>query len=351
MNSTYSNFYLTKEMSVYEAAQIIDKNVKRTAFLVEDDILLGAVSDSDLRRFLINRGNVNDSVTRIVNYSPRYLYEDNEVEDYVQYMLKYGISALPIVDQNKRIKRIVFLDNRKIVGNKIEAGVPVVIMAGGKGSRLKPYTDIIPKPLIPIGEKTITEHIVDRYRAFGCTTFYLIVNYKRNLIETYFKETSVDADLFFVEEISFQGTAGGLSLLPQEIGENFFVTNCDILVDANYCEIYDEHMDRGNIITIVTAKKVVTIPYGTIQTNEKGEVVSLTEKPSYHFKVNTGMYLCSRKILQYIKEGENLDMPALIQRCMDSGESVGTYQVMSDEWSDMGQSEELNKMKKNLNLV
>lgn len=351
MNSRYADFYLSKEMSVYEAAKIIDRNTKKTAFLVEDEVLMGAVSDSDLRRFLINKGDINDSVTKIVNYSPRYLYEEELTDDYTQYMIKQAISALPVVDQEKRIIKILFLDNKTIIDIKIGVNVPVVIMAGGKGTRLKPYTDIIPKPLIPIGEQTMTEHIIERYQAFGCAKFYMIVNYKRNLIRAYFNETPVDAELTFVDETVFLGTAGGLALLPDEISENFFVTNCDILVNANYREIYDTHMEHGNIVTIVMAKKTVIIPYGTIQTNEDGEVVTLLEKPTHQYYINTGMYVCNKKVLQYIRINENLDMPALIQRCMDNGERVGTYQVLSDEWADMGQSEELEKMKRNMNLI
>ena len=169
-------YLVTKEMSIYEAIKVIDKNAKKTAFLVEDDILLGAVSDGDLRRFLINKGDINDSVDKIVNYSPIYLYENNDVQDYSQFMIEHAITALPIVDENKRIVKIEFLTSKEQSVQKIELEVPVVIMAGGKGTRLKPYTDIIPKPLIPIGEKTITEHILDRYMRYGCNTYYVVVN-------------------------------------------------------------------------------------------------------------------------------------------------------------------------------
>lgn len=353
MRSEYDKFFLTKEMSVYEAAQVIDNNTKKTAFLVDGNVLVGALTDGDLRRFLINKGNVDDPVTKIINYSPLFLYENenNSAEDYTNYMISHAITALPIVDYQKRIKKIVFLNNRKKVDNKIPCDVSVVIMAGGKGSRLKPYTDIIPKPLIPIGEKTITEHIIEHYAAFGCNQFNLIVNYKKNLIETYFKETPVNANLTFIEESKFQGTAGGLVLLPADTSENFFLTNCDILVDANYYAIYNTHIERENLVTIITAKQDMMVPYGVIQLDDSDKVISLTEKPIQHYNINTGMYVCNKKILQYIHETECIDMPDLIQRCMGSGERVGIYSIMSDEWSDMGQSEELAKMKKYMHLI
>lgn len=345
METKYDRFYINENMSVYDAAKVIDGNTKKTAFLVRDGILLGAISDGDLRRFLLNKGDVNISVKEIVNYNPVFLYEDSVISNYSKFMIEHAITALPIVDEQKKIIKIEFLNNSDIVVEKIKERIPVVVMAGGKGTRLKPYTDIIPKPLIPVGEQTITEHILNRYMRHGCKNFYLILNYKKNLIKAYFRETPVSANISFVEEELFLGTAGGLKLLPKEIGDVFFVTNCDILVDADYKKIYDMHILSNNIITMVIAKKKLTIPYGTIQTDDNGQIKELVEKPTFEYNINTGMYVCSKKIFEYIMDNEVLDMPILISRCMDLGERVGTYQIETDEWMDMGQFDELENMK------
>lgn len=346
-NNKYKCFCIDETMSVYDAAKIIDQNANKTAFLIKDGILEGVVSDGDIRRFFLNKRNGSDSVKEIINYSPIFLYKDDKVTSYEEFMIQHAIMALPIVDHNRKVIKIELLNGEKLV-RKIEPEISVVVMAGGPGTRLKPYTDIIPKPLIPIGEKTITEHIMDQFIKFGCDEFSLIVNYKKNLIKTYFKETEMKQNLEFIEECDFLGTAGGLKLLPETITRDFFVTNCDILVDADYYQIYDSHKKNGNIVTIVMARKEITIPYGTINTNQDGEVISMIEKPSISYKINTGMYVCKKKILSYIKEGEQIDMPSLIERCMEAGEKIGTYQVEENEWMDMGQFDELENMKKNL---
>lgn len=347
MENAYERFYINEAMSVYDAAKVIDKNASKTAFLIKNGTLQGAVSDGDIRRFFLNQGDGNKSVKEIVNYSPIFLKKDSEVKNYEEFMIQHAIMALPIVDDENRIIKIELLNSEQPV-HKIEKEIPVIVMAGGRGTRLKPYTDIIPKPLIPIGEKTITEHIMDQYIKYGCRQFFLIVNYKKNLIKTYFKETPLSIKLKFVDEEEFLGTAGGLKLLPKEILNNFFVTNCDIVVNADYHNIYNKHLIDKNIITMVTAKKKLTIPYGTVNTNQDGIVVSMTEKPSISYKINTGMYVCQKKILSYIKQGEKIDMPSLIERCIKEGERVGTYQVDRDEWMDMGQFDELENMKNKL---
>ena len=164
-------------------------------------------------------------------------------------------------------------------------------MAGGKGTRLAPFTNILPKPLIPIGDKTITEHIIDRFQRFGCHQFYVIVNYRKNFIKTYFTEQENSPDLFFIEELKFQGTGGGIKLLEGKIKETFFLTNCDILVDEDYSSILDYHKEKKNWITLVCATKNIEIPYGTVQVSHEGDRLSRKAKLSFSYKY---WILCNR---------------------------------------------------------
>ena len=245
---------IDKTMSIKDAMRKIEEGQCKTAFLLEDGILLGVITDGDVRRYLLNGGNIDDNICQIVNYEPKYFYESEE-NDYQKFMIDNAIAAIPIVDHEMHLKRVECLNNKK-ENRKIEEDIPVVMMAGGKGTRLKPYTEIIPKPLFPIGNKTITEHILDKFASYGCNKIFMILNYKKALIKAYFNEINKYKDLHFVEEHFFMGTAGGIQLVKDKCSKNFFLVNCDILVDEDYYKIWREHVDSENVVTIVLAKKI-----------------------------------------------------------------------------------------------
>lgn len=350
MPLTNEKYIINKDMTIKEAMHKIGDGLQKTVFLTENGKLKGSLTDGDVRRHLLNGGNIQDNVCKIVNFQPKYFYQEDNV-DYHAYMIKNMLSSLPIVDSQMHLIRIEFLSNRSISYQQMNEKLPVVMMAGGLGTRLKPYTQIIPKPLIPIGSKTITEHIFDKFDTFGCNDFYMIVNYKKSLIEAYFKDIDRYTNLKFLEEPFFMGTAGGIQLLRQYINNHFFLVNCDILVDFDYSQIWKKHVKDNNIITIVSAKDIFTIPYGTVVFDENDKVCDLIEKPQMTYHVNTGMYLCNAKVVEYIGNQEKIDMPDLIKRCIQAGESVGQVVIGKQDWYDMGQPEELELMKKRLHII
>lgn len=341
------DFFIYDHMSVQDAANVINNNTKKTAFLVDDGVLRGSISDGDLRRFLIKNGDVTSSVKDIVNYSPVYLHLGN-TEDIQNFMIMRALDALPIVDDDKRIVKLEFLDSSiSIEDDLIPNGTDVVIMAGGKGSRLKPYSDIIPKPLFPVGDKTVIEHIMDRFVRQGGNKFSVVVNYKKALIKTYFAELDSSYDISFIEEDKYRGTAGGIQLI-ESITDDFFVTNCDILVRADYAEILESHKKQNNVITIVAASKDVVVPYGTLIISKDHKVKKIMEKPKINNSIVTGMYVCNKRVRDYISGKEVVDMPDLISACLDNGDNVGAYVIEENAWLDMGELQELDKMKKHI---
>lgn len=335
---------ISENITIEEAMKVINSGISQTLFLVKNGILKGSLTDGDVRRHLLSGGSLKEKVCEIVNYNPKYFFENSNI-NFQKYMIENVLTAIPIVDQQMKIIRIERLEGNKHFIRKIEEDIPVIIMAGGLGTRLKPYTEIIPKPLIPIGSKTILERIFDKFECYGCNRKYVIVNYKKNLIEAYFKEDSEYKNLQFIEETSFMGTAGGIQYTKAICKENFFMTNCDIIVDADYYNIWEKHKAEGSIVTMVLANKEYCIPYGTVEISNNGSVARLCEKPQMKYKVNTGMYLCNASILKYIGESEKIDMPDLIQRCIDAGERIGQVTVDANDWYDMGQPDLLEKMK------
>lgn len=225
-----------------------------------------------------------------------------------------------------------------------------MIMAGGKGTRLYPYTKILPKPLIPIGDIPIMERIIGKFCEFGTTQFYATVNYRKNMIRSYFSEISKTYSLEYVEEDKPLGTAGSLQLIKEEFSQPFIVTNCDILIHADYEDIYRYHKEAGNELTIVTALKNIEVPYGVIHSSENGAVQSMEEKPKLSYFVNTGMYILNPALKKEIPEDTFFHMTDLADKLLAENRRVGMYPISEDSFLDMGEFEEMHRMEEKLNL-
>ena len=348
ISKVLSKYIISEEFSVKEAMLQINKNAKGIVYVVREGKLVGAVTDGDVRRYILNNGELEESVLKIVNRNPKFLYPEEEKE--VSDILKENkLHSLPILNRENEIIKIYF-DDEKVEYEKKKIDIPVVIMAGGKGTRLYPYTQILPKPLIPIGDMTITEHIMEHFVEYGCNKFSMIVNYKKNFIKSYFEDNENKKEVSFIEETEFLGTGGGLKLLDGLIEETFFMTNCDILIEEDYSKILEYHRENHNIITMVCAEKNMVIPYGTVEVSEDGKAIGLKEKPELSFITNTGFYVLEPEFLKCIPDNTFIHITDVIQKCIDEGKNVGVYKIKEDCWMDMGQLEELERMKEKLNV-
>lgn len=336
------NKYIVKRnTSLMEVMNKINDNCKGIVYVCEQNKLVGVITDGNVRRHILNGGSLDAKAIEVANLEPKYILNTQNY-DYYEILKREKITSIPIVNLNKEIISIKFIDDQSIY-KKTNLNLPVVIMAGGKGTRLKPYTDILPKPLIPVAGKTIIERIMDRFECFGCNKFDCIVNYKGELIKAYFNDVS--NDITFFDEEDFRGTAGGLTLIDGRYNSTFFVTNCDVILDDDYSEILRYHKKKKAIITMVCALKEYEMPYGTVSLSKTGNVNEIIEKPSLSFLVNTGMYLVEPRFLNYIPDGEFIHMTDVIERCIDNKEIVGMYPVGSNAWLDMGELNELENMR------
>ncbi len=337
---------IDKDITVLQAMQKLNEKGKKILFIAPDLKLKAVLTDGDVRRHILHGGRLDEKVGDMANYNFRYV-DVSQRHKASDLLIKKSISAMPVLNKDGVIVDVVFFDESSI---KVDKGLslPVVIMAGGLGTRLYPYTKILPKPLIPVGEKPIIEHIVDRFKSFGCTDFKMIVNHKKNMIKAYFNELCKDYTVEFADEETFLGTGGGLSLLKGKINTPFFLTNCDVLIEADYNDIYKFHTKNENLITVVCALKHVTIPYGVFNLNNAGEIESVTEKPTFNFLTNTGMYLVDNKIIEELQENQVIGFPDIMEKYRKEGYKVGVYPVSEDSWMDMGQLEELEAMRRRL---
>ena len=263
-------FLISPDSMIVDAMKRIDRNARGILFVTnEQQKLLGVVTDGDIRRWLIRTGELKAPVSGLMNTEPKRISRKEHAKAH-EVMVQHSITALPVVTTKGVVSDILFRDEQVAKKKKpqgILKEVPVVIMAGGKGTRLYPYTKILPKPLIPIGDIPIMERIIGKFCEFGTTQFYATVNYRKNMIRSYFSEISKTYSLEYVEEDKPLGTAGSLQLIKEEFSQPFIVTNCDILIHADYEDIYRYHKEAGNELTIVTALKNIEVPYGVIHSS------------------------------------------------------------------------------------
>ena len=216
-------------------------------------------------------------------------------------------------------------------------------MAGGKGSRMEPFTKVLPKTLIPINEKPIIEHIIEQFTNVGCLNYYLTVNYKGKILKAYFEELQPNYNVSFVDEKDPLGTAGSLQYLRGKFDKPFFVTNCDIIIKTDFTSLYEFHRKGGYDITLVASAKEYIIPYGTCELNGKGHLSHINEKPKYDFLINTGLYILNPNILELIPKNKFYHITSLIEDAKKKGKKVGVFPIDDEAWIDVGQWAEYQK--------
>jgi dTDP-glucose pyrophosphorylase len=346
---TYKALFINTESSILDALRQMDSIGKKLLIVTKDDKFFSLISIGDLQRAIIKNMPMDTKIKSILRQNIYVSDEKDDVSAIKDKMLESRAEFIPIVDLNKNIKNILFWEDlfttgQKRIAKKID--LPVVIMAGGRGFRLRPLTNVLPKPLIPIGEKTMVEEIFERFGNYGCKKFYISVNYKAELIEFYIKNQNLNYNLDFFKEKTPMGTAGSLTLLKDKIHQTFFVSNCDILIEQDYSEILDFHRENIHDVTIVAALKYFPIPYGTITTGENGTLVDLIEKPELTFKINSGMYILEPHLLKLIPDNTFFNITDLIALAQKRKMKIGVFPVSEKSWKDIGNwSEYLDKIK------
>ena len=320
----------------------------KVIYVVRDGKLAASISDGDVRRYVLQGGDASASIRHIANYNPTFLvrYEKEKLDNIFS---RSEIYSVPIVNYNHEVVEVIFRNGQRV--RKIyNLKCPVVMMAGGKGTRLYPYTKILPKALIPIGEIPIAERIINNFVDFGCRDFYMVINHKKDMIQGYFDSIKKNYNLSYVVEEKPLGTGGGLYLLNGMISQDFFLANCDVIVDADYNEIHSYHRKDNNFITIVAAKYHYTVPYGVVNCDEGHNYLGISEKPELNYLISTGVYVVNYELLELMPKERKLQFPDMIEELKKQGKKIGVYIVEETAYMDMGQLEELEKMKEKLNV-
>lgn len=322
--------------------QRINENSSGILFLINGKgVLIGCISDGDIRRYLLAGGKMSGAAMDAANRKPKSAKTSEEAR--LLYHRRDRV-VIPILDSEGKVIDL-YAGNGRESKKRNPIRIPVVINAGGKGTRLDPFTRVLPKPLIPVGDLPIIEHIMKEYQSYSCGEFHIIVNYKKDLIKAYFADNENHYNITWYDEEIPLGTGGGLSLLRGRFHDTFFFANCDALLTANYESMVHFHKENENVITMVCAYKNMNIPYGVVEIGVNGTIEEMKEKPLLSFLTNTGIYIVEPEVIDDIKDNEAIGFPDIIAREKQKGKKVAVFPVSETDWMDMGQLPELEKMR------
>lgn len=337
----YKNILLKPTSSIKEALQIIDTGAKQIALVIdEDEKLVGTLTDGDIRRGLLNNLSLEDSIEDIIFKNPTVCTMEDTKEDILEIAINKKLYQIPLVDKNGKligIKDVDELLKPRIKPNK------VILMVGGLGSRLRPLTDEIPKPMLKVGNKPILETIILNFKKYGFINIVLCVNYKAEIIKEYFKDGSdFGVNIEYIYEDKRMGTAGALSLLKEkQPKEAFFVMNGDLLTNVNFEHLLTFHQNHNAKATMAVREYDFQIPYGVVNI-ENENIKSIEEKPKHKFFVNAGIYVLDSSCIELIPKDEFYDMPTLFEKMIEIGDITVSF-PLREYWLDIGQMDDYKK--------
>ncbi|MEL7001531.1 MAG: nucleotidyltransferase family protein [Bacteroidota bacterium] len=342
--SNFKRHLIDSECKIIDALDKLDKLAADAILFVinKEGKLLGALTDGDVRRGLLKGLKVEDKVTDFIQRNPRFVRKDNfQLEDIIKFREGH-FKIIPVLDEADRIINII---NFRL--QKSYLPVDAVIMAGGRGQRLRPLTDDTPKPMLKVGDKPIIEHNIDRLISYGIDDVHISLRYLGDHIKSYFKDgLHKGANIQYVNEDDPLGTIGSISLIEKFRHETVLITNSDLLTNLDYEDFYRTFIESGADFSVVTIPYEVKIPYAVIETSNE-HVVSFREKPTYTYFSNGGIYLTKRKILDLIPKKSFYNATDLMERLIKEGMKVHSYPLRG-YWLDIGRHEDYEKAQEDI---
>ena len=338
-------------LSIKSALQQMTETGEKCLVVVDNkNLLLGTLSDGDIRKAILNGKIYKDKISTYYQKRPTFLRKENySVSRAKNIFLKKRIEVIPIIERSKKVIDVITFENifKKNTYSKTPPKT-IVIMAGGKGTRLEPFTNVLPKPLVPINEKPVIEHIIEKFLENKISNIFITSNYKSKILKAYFQEMKPKFKLTFIDEPKPLGTAGGLSLLAGRIKKPFLMANCDTIININFDNLISFHVSNRNDLTLVASSKEYIIPYGTCKLEKSGQLKNIIEKPKLDFFVNIGLYVINPDLIKLIPKNKSYDMPDLIKLAKRRKKRIGVYPIDDKSWIDVGQWSEYRKAIKKL---
>lgn len=328
------------DATLRQTLQTLEAGLQISLVVDENERLLGTVTDGDIRRSLLQDASLDSPVSGVMNTSFVAAKVSDRKEEILEIMRKEELRQMPVLDADGRIVNVWTLLG---LLEKARHDNWVVLMAGGLGTRLRPLTEECPKPLLRVGGKPVLQTIIESFVDQGFSKFYLSVNYKAEMIKSYFGDgSSFNAEIRYVHEDQRLGTAGALGLLPERPVTTFFVMNGDLLTQVDFEKLLSFHEEHSAVATMGVREYDVQIPYGVVDIDDNSRITCLREKPVHTVFVNAGIYAVEPQALDLISANEYLDMPTLFERLMDKGEGTVAFPI-HEYWLDIGQRQDFDR--------
>lgn len=337
---------LTNSLIKDALIQLSNLGIDPIIFVVdEDEKLIGSITDGDIRRGLIRGISIDKSINHVISINPKFIRRgDSDIEKIIQYR-DANFRVIPILDDRDVVVNIMnFRHNHSYLP------IDVVIMAGGLGERLRPLTNVLPKPLLKIGDKPIIEHNLDRLSWFGIKNFWISINYMGDKIIEYFGSgEDKNIEISYLKEGIPLGTIGSVSLIENFEHDFVLVANSDLLTNLDYEQFFLEFLKEDADLAVVTIPYQVNIPYAIFELNDN-HVVNLKEKPTYTYYSNGGIYLFKKKVLEYIPKNTFLNATDLIEILLKRNKKIYSY-PFKGYWLDIGKPDDYSKAQEDIKQI
>ncbi|TDL51809.1 CBS domain-containing protein [Paenibacillus dendritiformis] len=337
----WKKLWVSADTSIFQVIEKIDLSGLQIALVVDGEHrLLGTVTDGDVRRGILRGVSLQSPVTEIMNENPVVARFSDSRQSIFMLMKKKQLRQIPVVDDEGRLARIELMDN---FIEKKQYSNPIVLMAGGLGTRLRPLTDDCPKPLLKLGDKPILELIIENFMEYGFHNYFISVNYHADMIKEYFGDGSKwGIGITYINESERLGTAGALSYLSDMgITEPFFVMNGDLLTKVNFDRLLEYHIENKAMATMGVREFEYQVPYGVVRTSDY-KLLGIEEKPVQRYFINGGLYVLQPETLQFIPKGSYYDMPELFQKLIENHYETTVFPIR-EYWIDIGRMDDFKR--------
>lgn len=336
----YQRYVITQDTNIKDAIRKIDETGREIALVCENEQLIGLITDSDIRRAILKGIDLNGPVSLVMNRNYHYAWVDEDRNSVYLRMKRDFIRQMPVLNENRELVNIYFLFDLEKPPELINS--PVLIMAGGLGSRLHPLTNNTPKPMLLIGGKPLLETIIDQLKGYGFVNILLSVNYQKEVIMNYFQDgRRFGVNIRYIEETRRMGTAGAICLAQPFLNEPFFVINGDVLTKVNFKNFLDFHLKENVSLTVAARSHGIQIPYGVIEM-DGNRLKLMKEKPRVDFFINAGMYCLNPEVMSFIPKNRFFDMTELIDTLLQNQHDVASFPI-HEYWMDIGQLPDYKK--------
>jgi dTDP-glucose pyrophosphorylase len=344
MIKDYKNHLIIKESTIKDALVMLDRLAPDAILFVVDEEtrLLGSLTDGDVRRGLLKGKSLEECVENYIQSEPKSVNKANYSLMEIIKLREQNFKVLPVLDANQRIVNVINFRYQKSY-----LPLDALVMAGGRGSRLRPMTDTVPKPLLKVGNKAIIDHNIDRLSSFGIDDFHISVRYLGEKLEDHYNNRALNGiKLNFVWEEDALGTLGAASLIESFHHDYVLITNSDILTTMDYEDFFLDFLEKDADMSVVTIPYQVDIPYAVMDTKDH-KVISFLEKPTYTYYTNGGIYIVKRELLNRIPKNSFYNATDLMEQLIEDGGKLISFPI-HQYWLDIGKPEDFEKAKSDI---